>query len=393
MALVDVKFNGERILYELSLQDAQAGYSGDRSSQFFYSDASWSLSMLSASLEPGVDCPEGAHYLSAVDWYHMRPGGDAESDPTNPVEEFYPICVFEWEEDHTIWRHMQNSDPPEVRGLTRKTLIVRSMCTVANYDYIVDVKLREDGEIDVHTLFAGYIESRYYDPNFNPEEANFSTPLRPGLAGPVHSHGVAWKADFDIWGVRENIFKVTSVKSGAIGLTAGNGQPLVSKYLEHRYVEQEGIGVSTFISDPTRPATWIVADRTATSEAGNPRGYAVTLSDFSTVQVLPDDHPFVRAMPYTKYQLALTKYHDEEYRVTSPYIHYDGEETVKNTQDLERFLSDGESLVDEDLVTWIGVGKEHIVRQEDMPLVSNFGVGFSLKPWNFFEQNIAASPL
>jgi len=68
-------------------------------------------------------------------------------------------------------------------------------------------------------------------------------------------------------------------------------------------------------------------------------------------------------------------------------------ETTRNAQDLDRFLADGEGLLDEDLVAWIGLAKEHIVRQEDLPLVSNFGVGFSLQPWNFFTQNQAASPL
>merc|ERR1711990_821628 len=97
-------------------------------------------------------------------------------------------------------------------------------------------------------------------------------------------------------------------------------------------------------------------------------------------------------MPFTKYHLAVTKYHDDEYRVTSPYIHYDCSETTKKNQDLDRFLSDGEDILDEDLVAWISLSKEHIVRQEDLPLVSNFGVAFSLQPWNFFVQNTVASP-
>ena len=49
--------------------------------------------------------------------------------------------------------------------------------------------------------------------------------------------------------------------------------------------------------------------------------------------------------------------------------------------------------LDEDLVAWISVGREHITRQEDLPLVSNFGVAFSLQPWNFFPWNVAASGL
>jgi Cu2+-containing amine oxidase len=396
IALLDVRFHGERILYELAMQDAQAAYSGDRSTQFFYSDASWTLSMLSANLEPGVDCPEGAHFLSAPNWYQMELGGTATADPTNPRESFWPICIFEWDEDHTIWRHMQGSVPPEVRGLTRKTVVVRSICTVGNYDYITDVKLREDGEIEVHTRFAGYIESRYYNRAFNPMEANFSSILKPDLAGPVHSHTVGWKADLDIGGSLSNTFGVTKVKAGSVdggmNVEGQRQEPIVSKYLEHRYVEKEGVGVSTFVADPRSPGQWAVVDRAARSAAGTPRGYAITLGTFATVNVLPDSHPFVRAMPFTKYHLALTNYHDDEYRATSPYIQYDGEATTKNAQDLDRFLSDSESLLDQDLVAWVSVGREHIVRQEDLPLVSNFGAAFSLQPWNFFEQNVAASP-
>ena len=97
-------------------------------------------------------------------------------------------------------------------------------------------------------------------------------------------------------------------------------------------------------------------------------------------------------MPYTKYHVAVTKYHDEEYRVTNPYVQFDSSNKIEHAQDLDRFLSDEEQLLDEDLVAWINVGKEHIVRQEDMPLVSNFGAGFNLMPWNFFQQNVGASP-
>lgn len=395
IALLDIRFHGERILYELSLQDAQAAYAGDRQTQFFYSDASWSLSMLSASLEPGVDCPEGAHYLPAATWFKVSPTGDASSDPTQ-TRKFYPMCVFEWEEDHTIWRHMVNSQPPKVHGLVRKTVVVRTIATVANYDYIIDVKLREDGEIETYARFAGYIESRYYDADTNPHEKNFSTILKPHLAGPVHSHIVSWKADIDVAGVRANSLARTQVKVRAMEDFAGPreslGSPLLSKYLDRSYVAKEGSGVSTFISDTQHPGYWALVDRNAVSDAGNPRGYAVTLSTYATGQVLPPSHPFVRSMSYTKYNLAVTRYHDEEYRVTSPYISYDTFEMTRDPQDLDHFLSNEEDILDQDLVAWITAGREHVTRQEDLPLVSNFGVGFSLQPWNFFTQNVAANP-
>jgi len=118
----------------------------------------------------------------------------------------------------------------------------------------------------------------------------------------------------------------------------------------------------------------------------------VQLGSFCTTQVLPDDHPFVKAVPLTKYHIAITQQKDSEYRSSEVYAQYDASDRITNPQDLDVFLSDNESLVDEDLVAWIGVGREHIVRQEDLPLVSNFGAGFSLQPFNFFSQNVAASP-
>ena len=69
--------------------------------EFFYSDAAWSLSMMSTSLERGVDCPDDAHYLGATTWYAFGGAsadddgaGDAGalgSDPTAAAD-FYPTC-------------------------------------------------------------------------------------------------------------------------------------------------------------------------------------------------------------------------------------------------------------------------------------------------------------
>jgi len=385
-ALLDVRFKGERILYELSIQEAHASYSGTRDNQFFYSDSSWSLAMLSSSLEPGVDCPAGAHYLKANTWYHMENGGGAVANVSSPFE-FLPACVFEWDEDHTIWRHMENADPPHVRGLVRRTVVVRFVCTVGNYDYISDVKFREDGEIEVHTRFAGYLETRYFNQDFNAHEANWSTIIRPNLAGPVHSHLIGWKADIDVAGKLANSLRKTSVELQ--DLHDGN---LVTKSIKKEYIAKEGVSSSTFVASPRDPGHWAIVDRNAVSAAGNPRGYGVNLNSMSTVQLYPDDHPFTIANPFTKYHLAVTKYHDNEYRANSPYLQYDGYQPVGNKQDLDLFLSDEEDIMDQDLVAWICVGKEHIPRQEDLPLVSNFGAGFSLMPWNFLETNVAASP-
>ncbi|CAJ1343686.1 unnamed protein product, partial [Effrenium voratum] len=81
-----------------------------------------------------------ATYLPVANWM----GPDLSVAPNvSDVREFYPICVFDWAEDHEIWRHM---DGNYTRGYIRKTVVVRSIATVGNYDYIMDVKFREETE-------------------------------------------------------------------------------------------------------------------------------------------------------------------------------------------------------------------------------------------------------
>jgi hypothetical protein len=47
------------------------------------------------------------------------------------AQEFWPICVFDWVEDHEIWRHM---DAVQSRGYVRKTVVVRSIATVGTLE-------------------------------------------------------------------------------------------------------------------------------------------------------------------------------------------------------------------------------------------------------------------
>ncbi|CAJ1379659.1 unnamed protein product, partial [Effrenium voratum] len=385
VAVTDVRFRGERILYELALMDSQAIYGGSARDQFMYSDSAYTMSQWSVSLEPGVDCPDRATYLPVANWM----GPDLSVAPNvSDVREFYPICVFDWAEDHEIWRHM---DGNYTRGYIRKTVVVRSIATVGNYDYIMDVKFREDGEINVETRFAGYPETRYPSQG----EERFSSLVREGVAGIVHTHSVAWKADIEVSGSK-NALHVTEVReheSSGLGVNwraDPQEQTFPTKILQQRFVEHEGLQSSTFVADTKVPKAWAIVNRNASSTPSgkpNPRGYRIDLMSFSTSQVHSPSHPFVRAMPWTKYHLAVTKYQDNEYRPSSPYVNFDGLQplTGEYVQDLDIFLSNNESILDEDLVAWIGLNKEHIVRQEDIPLVSNFGVSFSLQPFNFFD--------
>ena len=50
---------------------------------------------------------------------------------------------------------------------------------------------------------------------------------------------------------------------------------------------------------------------------------------------------------------------------------------------------DGERIEQEDLVAWVTLGKEHLPRTEDVPLISNFGTYFVVSPHNQWHGNAA----
>ena len=100
-------------------------------------------------------------------------------------------------------------------------------------------------------------------------------------------------------------------------------------------------------------------------------------------QTLPAEHPFVKACAFSKYTLAVAVRKEAEQRATSIYDLFAPSEPVASLDD---FL-DGESLVQEDLVAWVSLGKEHLPRTEDVPLIANMAVYFDILPRNVHRVN------
>ena len=92
------------------------------------------------------------------------------------------------------------------------------------------------------------------------------------------------------------------------------------------------------------------------------------------------------ASAFSKYTLAVTARKEAEPRATSVYDLFGPAQPFTS---LDTFLADGDSLQQADLVAWVTVGKEHLPRTEDVPLISNFGTFFDLLPHNMHQGNAA----
>jgi len=276
---------------------------------------------------------------------------------------------------------------------------------VGNYDYITEVYFAEDGHIRVGENFAGYPEmDRYYQDletsakksNGRKLEENWgadwgSTVNRKGYLGAfqdgagvqnLHAHYASFKVDLDILGT-ENEFHVTKIGTSSEAAAAASGTPMKKVQATAR-VDAEDPDME-YVANPQSPGLWrILNPKRLNDRTGSPRGYAVVIGSAPGVQRLAKDHPFSKASTFARRHLAVAQRKEDEPTSVHTLDFYSVPEPLLS---VDSFLSDRESLVEKDLVCWVHIGKEHVARAEDQPLVSNFGVFFSILPWDYYEEN------
>lgn len=191
LQVFDLRFNGERIAYEISLQEAIAFYAGDTPAamQTKYIDAGWAMGSSSFELAPGIDCPEIAKF---VDLYHYF-------DTDKPVRHKNALCIFEMTTSMPLRRHF-NADFKGgynfYGGLESTVLVLRTTSTVYNYDYIWDFHFYQNGVVEVKVSATGYIHATFFTPN----GLHYGTKVYDYVLGNLHTHLVHYKVDLDIAG-------------------------------------------------------------------------------------------------------------------------------------------------------------------------------------------------
>nr|XP_034958117.1 membrane primary amine oxidase-like [Zootoca vivipara] len=192
--IFDVRFKGERIVYELSLQDASAIYGSNTPAAMLnrFMDLSIGIGSSGSTLIQGVDCPYLATYL---DRHYFL-------DSSLPVTRKNSICIFEQNAEVPVRRHYDRSEPPFYGGLVDSALVFRSISTVGNYDYIWDFMFHQNGAVGVAIHASGYIQSAFY---FG-DALEFGNRVEEWTLGTIHTHNINFKVDMDIGGKSMPLF-------------------------------------------------------------------------------------------------------------------------------------------------------------------------------------------
>lgn len=371
----NIRYNGERIVYELSLQELAVIYSGYNPAQRFadYFDSYGMYGKLVRTLVPGADCPEHAQMISAS--HYDETTGDATTKSVNA------FCIFEQNTGIPLRRHHSYSylGGRFYGGMMDDVLVLRTILTVLNYDYIFDLVLHQNGAIEVRVISTGYIMSTYA----TDEEKPFGAHLHDHISGNMHQHLFNFRVDVDIKGTK-NRYETLDIKSSSISNREWGPDRLYFQTTYSRNLKTNEKQAAYKYNFDT-PKYLLFSNNKFKTKQGIPRSYRLQI-DGMTKSVLPVDKNSENSRTWARYQMAVTTFKENETRSSSEYAMYDGMKPIVRFQD---YIDDNENIVDEDLVAWVTLGVHHIPHTEDLPITPTVGAhrSFFLLPYNYFDED------
>uniref|UniRef100_A0A8C5K7I1 Amine oxidase n=2 Tax=Jaculus jaculus TaxID=51337 RepID=A0A8C5K7I1_JACJA len=373
LQILNVHFGGERIAYEVSVQEAVALYGGHTPAgmQTKYIDVGWGLGSVTHELAPGIDCPDTATFLDAIHYY----------DSDEPV--LYPraLCLFEMPTGVPLRRHFDSNFKGGFNfyaGLRGHVLVLRTTSTVYNYDYIWDFVFYPNGVMEAKVHATGYVHATFH----TPEGLRHGTRLHTHLLGNLHTHLVHYRVDLDVAGAK-NSFQTLKMKLDNITNPWSPEHHLVQPALQQTQYSWER--QAAFRYGQTLPSHLLFSSPKE-NRWGHKRSYRLQIHSMVQELVLPLGCQEERAVTWARYPLAVTKYRESEQCSSSIYNQND---PWNPPVVFEEFLRNNENIKDEDLVAWVTVGFLHIPHSEDVPNTATPGnsVGFLLRPFNFFPED------
>ncbi|KAH8919795.1 amine oxidase catalytic domain-containing protein [Atractiella rhizophila] len=370
----NIRFLGERIIYEMSAQEAMAQYSGNDPHQAstVFLDRAFGMGTCVMELMIGYDCPHHSVLLPAV--YHDGGGTLVKENA---------ICIFEMEDNKPLTRHTAwNRD--EMGASRGYSLTVRTISTVGNYDYLFDYVFRLDGSIEIHLSASGYLQGGYWESG----QFDYGTQIMATSMGSLHDHVVNYKIDFDIAG-RKNSMQAVYVemeeKPEPWFMDEDWGSTVVQPKIQRRWIDNED---DSRVNWPDNfGGAFLIANKNQTNRWGNPRAYAIHPQTSTIHMTNLKSKRTLKNVNWAKQHVAVTKYHDNERWSSSQWnINLPGAPPV----DFYEWFN-SESLDQEDLVAWVSLGMHHIPRAEDSPMtLTNLAhSSLLLTPFNYFDYDIS----
>ncbi|KAK6189013.1 hypothetical protein SNE40_005067 [Patella caerulea] len=374
--LYNIMYGKDRIAFEVGLQEIAVFYAGANPAAKLtdFVDSGVLLGTHAKSLIPGGDCPETATFIPATFLSELT-----EEPHTNQRA----FCLFEQHTGVPLRRHLSYSvsEGAFYGGVMDNVLILRTILTVVNYDYIFDFIFHQNGAMEVRAVSTGYIYTTFY----NQAEDKYGFRLHENILANLHHHMFHFKVDLDVLGT-SNRYETLDIETEDVDISEETGN-LGDKYNQIFYTKNlkntETEAAYKFNFDT--PKYHIIHNNAEKTSFGVPKAYRIQMNGMSK-QTLKENSGNEATVPWSRYQMAVTKYKPDEFGSSSPYKMYDGRSPIVNFQ---QYIDDNDNIVDQDLVLWLAMGVHHIPHTEDLPITPTPGahLSFALLPYNYFKED------
>ena len=323
--------------------------------------------IMANNLQLGCDCLGAIHYMDGI-----VSDDDGNADPRPNA-----ICVHE-QDNGLLWKHT-NYRTARSALVRNRELVIQSIITVANYEYILAFIFNQAGEITYEVRASGIVSTQPIDEGIS---VPWGLVVHPGVLASHHQHLFSLRIDPAI---------------------DGHGNTLVSsevRPMPRNDLNQHGVGYtiedttikrSTGLDvDTSRNQVFKITNPVARNPVnGVPVSYRIQAPPFQKMVADSSSYHHKRA-EFADHNIYLTRYHDDELYAGGKYTNQSrGGHGVRTwaARNEPTVAADGEG--GEDIVVWVQFGLQHIVRQEDWPVMPAETIRVSLKPCNFFDGNPA----
>ncbi|KAE8155079.1 copper amine oxidase [Aspergillus avenaceus] len=359
LTLHGMSFDGGSTFYRVSLSEMFVPYGDPRNP--IYRKGAFDLGNVGAgvtanNLQLGCDCLGMIKY---IDGCVVAADGSPSPRPS-------AICIHEI--DNGIqWKHT-NHRTGKATVVRKRQLVLQTIITVANYEYIFMWYFDQAGEITFETRATGILSTQPIDKD---AAVPWGTRVADGVMAPCHQHLFNLRIDPAVGG-HQNSFASTDSVPIPWDETLN---PLGTGYVtEHKVLDRAG-PVNDDIA--TGRVFKILNENIQNPVSLTPIGYKLVPFRSQLLLARPGSWHWKRS-EFCENSIWVTKYKDRQLFPAGDYTN----QSLGGTG-IKSWLQDRPNVRNEDIVIWHTYGFTHNPRVEDFPVMPAEMAQVHLKPYNF----------
>jgi primary-amine oxidase len=323
---------------------------------------------MASELRSGIDCPADAAFLDAL-------LSDSRGEPLHGAS---VACLFARDAGAPLWRHAEGINR-SYAGRPAVELVLRTIESVGNYDYVIDWVLTEAGTIRIDVGATGIDEVKgvaarnMTDPSAK-QDAATGMLVAPNLIAVNHDHFLSVRLDVDIDGSANTLLRQKLVPQPVTGDTGRRSLWTVTEEAvgEEGPVAADGHGGAE---------VWRIVNPNLRNQLGQPPGYELRPGHSATSLLAPDDWPQRRAA-FSAAPFWVTAYDPRELYAAGLYPNQS-----RGGDGLPAYVARRRPVDNADIVLWVTLGFHHLPRPEDWPVLPTMWHSVALVPYGFFDHN------